>query len=382
MASSATKTKPKKAKGTYGLAEIKGAKAMSAPKLPYQPRDPKTYRPAIGLIGCGGITDQHLTAYKAAGYRVVALADTTEARANEKRAKFFPKAAIYTDYRELIARDDIEVVDIATHPPQRPPIIEAALNAKKHVLSQKPFVLDLKTGERLAELAEKNGVKLAVNQNGRWAPHFSYMRHAIHEGLIGHVTGAHLAVHWDHNWVAGTPFDSVKHVVLYDFAIHWFDILTCFMGERRPTRVYASTSHSPAQKAKPDLLGQVIVEYSDAQASLAFDADTRFGAQDTSYITGTQGTLTSSGNDLTKQKVELHTSKGVCSPKLQGSWFPDGFHGTMAELLCAIEEKREPYNSARNNLRSLALCFAAIASAEQHQPVVPGTVTQLPECSL
>ncbi|MFA6241395.1 MAG: hypothetical protein WC655_10720, partial [Candidatus Hydrogenedentales bacterium] len=62
----------------------------------------------------------------------------------------------------------------------------------------------------------------------------------------------------------------------------------------------------------------------------------------------------------------------------EGDWFANGFHGAMAELLCAIEEKREPYNSARHNLRSLALCFAAVASAENHQPVVQGTILRLP----
>jgi hypothetical protein len=63
---------------------------------------------------------------------------------------------------------------------------------------------------------------------------------------------------------------------------------------------------------------------------------------------------------------------------LEGSWFPDGFHGTMAELLTAIEEQREPANGARGNLHGLALCFAAVASAERHEPVVPGTVRTLP----
>ena len=59
--------------------------------------------------------------------------------------------------------------------------------------------------------------------------------------------------------------------------------------------------------------------------------------------------------------------------------FPDGFHGTMGELLCAIEEGREPSHSARNNLRSLALCYAAVASAETGQPVEPGRVQGMPE---
>ena len=76
--------------------------------------------------------------------------------------------------------------------------------------------------------------------------------------------------------------------------------------------------------------------------------------------------------------MELTTAAGVARPKLVGSWFPDGFHGTMAELLASIEEQREPMNSARNNLASLALCFAAVASAERGKPVVPGTVRKLP----
>jgi hypothetical protein len=50
----------------------------------------------------------------------------------------------------------------------------------------------------------------------------------------------------------------------------------------------------------------------------------------------------------------------------------------MAELLCAIAEGREPTNSARNNLKSLALCFAAIESARTHQPQIPGNIRQMP----
>jgi hypothetical protein len=117
---------------------------VTAPDLPYQPPTPKS-PPPIGLIACGGITQTHLTAYKKAGFNVVALCDLIEERARKRQADFYPDAAVYTDYRDLLARDDIRVVDIATHPPERVPLIEDALRAKKHVLSQKPFVLDLDT---------------------------------------------------------------------------------------------------------------------------------------------------------------------------------------------------------------------------------------------
>ena len=91
------------------------------------------------------------------------------------------------------------------------------------------------------------------------------------------------------------------------------------------------------------------------------------------------GSLTSIGKDYQQQKVTIYNQQGSASPKLVGSWFPDGFHATMGELLRSIEEKREPENSARNNLRSLALCFAAVKSADTGEPQVPGTVRKLPE---
>jgi len=351
---------------------------MPAPRLPYKPRGPKRYRPNIALIGCGGITKNHLTAYKKAGYPVVALCDVVLQRAKRRKAEFFPEAKVYRDWRDVLARDDVDVVDLAAHPLQRAPMIEASLEAGKHVLSQKPFVLDLDFGLRMVDLADRKGVKLAVNQNGRWAPHFSYIRQAVRAGLIGEVSAAHLSVHWDHSFIKGTEFEKIKHLILYDFGIHWFDLLSCFLPGRRPERVYASTARTASQPIEPPLLAQALVEYDGAQASLAFDAHTRFGPQDRTYVTGSGGTLASIGPDLRHQKVTLTTAEGQASPRLHGCWFPDGFHGTMGELLLSIEEDREPENGARENLESLALSFAAVASAERRRPVVPGTVRRMP----
>lgn len=356
-------------KSTYGLGSESGGGRFEAPELAYRPINPKTYRPKIGLIGCGGITQSHLAAYKRAGFNVVALCDVKEANAEARRAEFYPKAVVYTDYQEILKRPDIEVVDIATHPEARVQMIRDAIRARKHILSQKPFVLDLKTGRQLVDAADKAGVRIAVNQNGRWAPHFAYLRQAVNTGLLGDVVASHLSVHWNHDWIAGTAFDSVQHALLFDFAIHWFDILNCFMQDRPAKRVFASITRAAMQKSKPPLLGQVMIEYEGAQASLVFDGIAPHGPLDQTILIGTKGTITSQGKNLNKQKVTLHTSEGQASPRLRGAWFPDGFHGTMAELLCAIEENRPPDNSARFNLAGLALCFAAIKSAENGQPV-------------
>ena len=217
------------------------------PQVEYLPQDPIDYSPGIGLIGCGDITKNHLRAYSRAGYRVLAFCDIDIERATERRDEFYPGADVYDDYLGLLDRDDIEVVDIATHPPIRAKIIKVALLAGKHVLSQKPFVIDLDIGKQLVDLARRQGRTLAVNQNGRWAPHFSYARAAIEAGLIGEVSGVHLSVHWDHSWVKGTEFEKIKHLILYDYAIHWFDIVNCFLRGRKARRVYASYAKTNSQ---------------------------------------------------------------------------------------------------------------------------------------
>jgi predicted dehydrogenase len=361
----------------YGLSRVAAAASIPAPELPYRPPMPQSYRPAIGVIGCGGIAVQHLNAYWHAGYAVTALCDHTADKARKYQAQFYPDAFVTSDYRELLRRDEIEVVDIATHAEDRLELIEAALLAGKHVLSQKPFVVDLDVGERLVELAERQGVRLAVNQNGRWAPHFSYVRRAIQAGLIGEVQSVSFTLHWDHNWVVGTPFERMRHLVLYDFAIHWFDLMVCFFGERNATNVYAAARRAVGQRARPPLLAHAVVEFEGGQASLVCNGDVAHGQSDRTHAAGTKGSIVSAGPSLSEQRVTLHTAEGRAEPELEGTWFREGFQGAMGELVCAIEEGREPVNNARDNLRSLALSFAAVASAEEGEPVTPGTVRRL-----
>lgn len=361
------------------------AKTMPVPSLPYQPARTRKYNPPIGLIGCGGISGVHLRAYKAAGYNVVALCDLIPERAENRRKEFFPQAQTYTDYKDLLARTDIEVIDIATHPQDRSYLIPAALRARKHVLSQKPFVLDLDLGAKFAALAKANNVALAVNQNGRWAPYFSWMRQAVKKGLIGETMAVHLQCHWDHEWIKNVHFDKVHHIVLYDFAIHYFDALHCLMNGKTPRRVTASLTHAPKQQATPPLLGQVLVEYDNAQATLVFDACTKFAPLESAYVTGTEGTLHGTGPLCAIPAITLTTKRGTATtPKLEGSWFPTGFHGTMGELLQSIEQRRTPVHSATDNLEGLAICFAAVASSESGKPVEVGKARKVPveRCSV
>jgi predicted dehydrogenase len=346
-------------------------------KLPYQPQVPKGPTPGIGLIGCGGIAGDHLTAYRDAGWSVVALCDIDRNKAEQRKVEFFPEAALYTDYHDLLRDERVEIVDIALHTHLRPPIIATAIESRRHVLSQKPFVDDLDVGQQLVDLAHRHGVTLAVNQNGRWAPHFSYMRQAVSRGLLGHLMSVNMSIHWDHTWVKGTAFESMQQLVLYDYAIHWFDMVNALLLDQSPKCVFATRKTTATQTIKPPLLASVIVEAEHATAVLSFVAQTPCLQQDRTYLAGSKGSIVSWGPDEKNQTLQIETELGKYQPQLVGHWFPDAFRGTMGELLCSLEENRPCQLAAENNLKSLELCFAAVASSMNGEPIQIGQVRKL-----
>ena len=334
------------------------------PILDYKPSLPKTFIPKIGLIGCGGIANTHLQAYKEVGWDVVALSDIDLDAAKEKQKSFYPEAKLYSDYAELLKEDVINVVDIALHPEPRVKAVEAALHAKKHVLSQKPFSLNIEDGKKLARLADEKRRKLAVNQNGRWAPYVSFARQAINSGLLGEVQSVNININWDHSGVKGSAFEDIHHLILYDFAIHWFDMTQQFFRDQKALNVFASTAYSKTQDIRPPLIANAAIQYENGVANLCFEAHSLFHKKEMLTITGSKGTYRAMGNVCNCSDITLVTDEGICHPQLEGKWFSDGFAGTMGELLCAIEEDRKPSNSAWNNLKSLEICFAALRSAD------------------
>jgi predicted dehydrogenase len=204
------------------------------------------------------------------------------------------------------------------------------------------------------------------------------MREAVRAGLVGDVQFCDISIHWHHGWIAGTPFEAVDELILYDFAVHWFDFLASVLSQPASS-VYATTARARGQSVRPPLLAEALVAFEGGQAALVFDGAARFGAEDRTVVAGTRGTLNSRGPDLTNQQVTLATAAGIARPQLRGTWFEEGFAGTMGALLKAVEDGTRPLNDARRNLDALALVFAAVASARRRTPVVPGTVRSLAE---
>jgi predicted dehydrogenase len=338
-------------------------------RLDYRPSFPPGFRPGLGLIGCGDIARSwHLPAYAEYGVNVVGVYDPAP-EATEGICDRFPFVRrVFPSLDELLVDEEIEIVDVATRPDVRPALILQSIDAGKHVLAQKPLAFDLRAARRLADEAEGHGIKVAVNQNGRWSPPWRIATLLIEQGAVGDV----LAVTHFHDRplppLVGTHFDQLDHFVIYDYFAHWIDICRCWLDGKTVQAVRALDYRTPDQpaEAKSPWAAWVEIHYTDGASALIRNVGEARTTRPSSpfWVHGTEGTIRGSvllGSDF----VELERNGISSRYAFEGAWYPDGFAGALGELVTSIAENREPFNSARHNLLSLQMTLAACRSAEE-----------------
>ncbi|WP_341947052.1 Gfo/Idh/MocA family oxidoreductase [Microbacterium sp. LWH11-1.2] len=336
-----------------------------------------SYRPSfpdrllgVGLVGAGAIArSAHLPAYRAWDVPVVAVTSRTRADA-EALAADFGIETVHDSLDTLLADPRVEVVDLATGPTGRLELIAAAVAAGKHVLAQKPLVSDPSELPRLAEVldeARAKGIRVAVNQNARWAPAWRLATLLIREGRIGDVVGVTHLHDKPLPPLAGTPFDDVPHMLLNDYLVHWIDITRCWLEGTSVVAVAASDHRVPAQpdEARNPWGADLRVDVSSgASASIRIVGSAVASAGGCPFwIHGTEGTLRGSvllGSD----RLALDRDGESREFALEGQWFTDGFAGAMGELQTAVAEGREPENSAAHVTATVRTTIAAVESAQ------------------
>ncbi len=140
----------------------------------------------FALIGCGGIALQnHLPGLALCpDTRVVALCDSDPATL-ERARQHTGVAVTSTDYAELVQRDDVHAVIIATPNFTHPPIAQAAIANGKHVLCEKPLALNAADARAMAEAADRAGVRHLTAFTYRFVPAMRYLRDLVRRGDLG-----------------------------------------------------------------------------------------------------------------------------------------------------------------------------------------------------
>lgn len=319
----------------------------------------------IGVIGCGGIMNHaHLPAYQKFGFRVVACCDIREEAAKQTAQRFnIPKW--FTDYRRLLDLPEVDIVDIAIHQQGRVEIVQAAAQAGKHILIQKPFAHDMENALTMVEACEKAGVKLMVNQQARYAPGHRFVKLLVEEGWLGEVY--HLTHHIRGNQDSGWPAETPNFLIV-DHGIHYLDLMRYWSG-REPKSVYATTVRMPGQKAISPMVYSINLEFNGCLMANLWFNDVVQG-RDSHYeftVDGTNGTVRGNATQVTVALKDAPVP--AMRLDLKGTWFPDAFAATMAELMRAVQENDQPAVSGRDNLKTLRLALAAVQSSEEHRPV-------------
>jgi predicted dehydrogenase len=331
----------------------------------------------VAILGAGGIAQSaHLPAYLQHGVGVVGVWSRDPATVADVPQRFPGVGRVYDTAEQLLADPSVRIVDVATPAAVRLSFVEAAVEAGKHVLAQKPLLVDpaeLPRWVALLTRADERGLRVAVNQNGRWAPAWRLTTLLLRSGAVGEVVGiTHL-----HDKalppLVGTPFDDLDHMLLTDYLNHWVDVSHTWLEPAGVRTVQAQDSRVPGQppEARNPWSATVAMTADTGATALLRIVGNAVTSQPSCpfWVHGTTGTLRGSvllGSD----RLTLDRPDGTTSYPLPGAWFVDGFAGTLGELMCAVAEGREPENSARQGLTTARITFAARESAERGgQPV-------------
>ena len=203
----------------------------------------------FGVIGAGivgGAWHAHVYHHMQRA-KLVAICDLNAERAREV-ADRYGVAHVYTDYRELLARDDIAAVSIATPDFAHRVIAVAAARAGKHILIEKPLATTNADADAILQAVDEAGVKLMVDFHNRANPAFTTAKQAVQAGDLG-------ALQYIYARLSNTTFVPTQMLpwasqssALWFLASHMLDMATWLL-EDKPTRVYA-VSRSGILKAR------------------------------------------------------------------------------------------------------------------------------------
>ncbi len=350
--------------------------------LDYLPRLPRRKDFRIGCVGSGFIMrDCHLVAYRQAGFNPVAIASRN---ADHARAAAEQHAIprVHDSIDALLADPSIEVLDVAVPPDVQPDILRAAAKQGGHlrgILAQKPLAMNVRAAKECVDLCARAGITLAVNQNMRYDQSVRALKDLLRKGVLGDPVLATIDMRAIPHWM---PWSEGLHSLsTFVMSIHHLDTFRYWLGT--PDRVLASTRPDPRTKfPHTDGINLYILEYDSgcraaswddvwagpAREGAGADIGIRWRVEGTDGMArGTIGWPSYPARTPSTLDYTLKGSTDWHQPRWSEVWFPDAFVGTMAQLLCAIEDGTEAEISGRDNLETIALCQAVYTAAKEHR---------------
>ncbi len=331
----------------------------------------------FGIVGCGHIAQKHVQVLEhITNARLVAVCDND----SQHMVPFVEKHGVgsYENYEDFLKDPEIEAVIICTPSGLHAAMGEKAAHAGKHILLEKPFVLDLNQGKNLVELCESKGVKLGVVHPNRAKAVVQALSEAVIGGWFGKITHASALLRWNRapeyfNTVAWRGTRELDGGILFNQAIHNIDLLNWLLGPVDEVFAYGAMQLHNIEyedvcvctlKLKSGALGII-------EAAVTLFPE---NLEESIAIFGSQGTAVLGGKSLSKIQEWKFSSLTEAEAKSQVERLNNGSNTAghkevIEDFVKAISQNLEPLVSGKEALKVLYLIKTIYQSISTHQPI-------------
>lgn len=326
----------------------------------------------FGIIGCGRVAPRHAQSVRQLDRaELVAVADKVESRVNHFSAEY--GAQPHTDYRALLDRDDVDVVNICTPSGLHAQMGIDALQAGKHVIVEKPIALSTADADRLIATAGSTGKKLCVILQNRYNPPMQDIYRIVHSGRIGRILLGNATVRWyrpqsyyEDEWHGTWAMDGGA---LMNQSIHHIDALQWLMGDVESVYAYTATL---AHHMEAEDVGVAVFRFRSGALGSVEGSTVTYpqNLEGSVAIFGERGSLKVGGTALNRkvmwkidgeleQEAEIITADVVDPPSVYGH----SHKLVIDEMIDAVLNDRQPATHGAEARKSLALVEAIYDSA-------------------
>lgn len=339
----------------------------------------------FAVIGCGHITLRHAEALQALpNARLIAVCDTDLLRAEEFAQNY--GAVAYSDYHQMLARPDIDVVTICVPSGLHTKIGLDVAAAGKHVLVEKPIALTLPDADALIAACKLARVRLGVVLQNRFNPPMVALRSAVDQGLLGRLLLGNATVRWhrpqSYYEVGWRGTQTMDGGILLNQAIHHVDALSWLMGEVQSVYAFMDTLNHEIEV--PDVCVASLRFKNGAVATIEASTLTfPHNLEGSIAVFGEKGSVKVGGTALDRTELwkiegQLDREQAILADQYENMPESRGYshRRQIAEMIAAVEENRPPSTSGEEARKSLALVLSLHESARLGQEVVIKSVAE------
>ena len=340
-----------------------------------------------GLIGCGRIAPNHITAAlnNEDALEVVALCDPVREHA-ERILSFVPEEKrasirLYEDYRDMLRDGAPALVAIATESGKHAAIGLDCLEAGCNVIIEKPIALSMDDARALVRMAKEKNVKLCVSHQNRFNKAVQKIRSAVEEGRFGRMLHGTAHILWNRGeeYYAQAPWRGTwaqDGGCLMNQCIHGIDLLRWMMGDE-VEEVYGVTKQQFHDYLECEDIGMAVVKFKNGAVGTIEGTTNVYpkNLEETLYLFGETGTVKIGGTSTNNIDVWNFADETEDDQKNKGlqeatsNVYGNGHTSLFADMMDAIEHDRKPYVDAVAGRNALEMILAIYQSAATGKPV-------------